>query len=110
MSAERLNSPDPRQQAALDELRGRILQRYPDAQFEVTGGIDDPNAIHLVATVDVEDTEDVVDLVIDRMMELQIEQGLPIFVIPVRPVERVIASLNAERPLRSRLGGAALIP
>jgi hypothetical protein len=108
MMAEHLDSTDPRRQAVLDELRGRILQRYPDATFEVTRGIDDPDAVHLIVTVDVDDTEDVVDLVIDRMMEAQIEEGLPLFVIPVRPAERVMEALRAERPLGARMGSAAL--
>jgi hypothetical protein len=99
MTAERLSQTDSRLHRGLDELRGIIQQRYPDATFEVSRGSDDPEAIHLTATVDVEDTEEVVDLVIDRMMELQIEEGLPIFVIPVRPHSRALEQLR--RPLPS---------
>jgi hypothetical protein len=40
--------------------------------------------VHLIAAVDVDDLDDVTDLVIKRMMEIQIEDGLPIFVIPTR--------------------------
>jgi len=94
MTAERQRQPDQRLQRGLDELRGIILRRYPEATFEVSRGPDDPEAIHLTATVDVEDTEDVVDLVIDRMMELQIEENLPIFVIPTRPMERALEELR----------------
>jgi len=68
-----------------------ILQHYPDASFEVGRGQDDPAAIHLMTTVDVEDTDDVIDVVIDRLMQMQIEDDLPIFVIPVRPTADTVA-------------------
>jgi hypothetical protein len=80
---------DPTVQRALEELKTLILQRYPQAQFRVSRGQDDPAAIHLIATVDVDDTDEVADLVIDREMALQIDEGLPIFVIPIQPIERV---------------------
>ncbi|MAG35180.1 MAG: hypothetical protein CL878_02885 [Dehalococcoidia bacterium] len=41
-------------------------------------GEDDPEAIHLDATANVEDLEEVVDVVIDRVVELQLEEELPI--------------------------------
>lgn len=96
MSAERSSHPDPRLEAALAELSGLIRRRYPEASFEISRGEDDPAAVHLTTTVDVEDTDEVVDLVIDRMMELQIEEGLPIFVIPTRPVERALQELRLQ--------------
>ena len=82
---------DPIVQQALDELRATILQAYPGARFRVGRGQDDPAAIHLTAIVDVEDTEDVVNLTIDREMALQIDAGLPIFVIPLQPTERGVS-------------------
>jgi len=94
MSVARSYDPDPRLAPALDELRAMIKVRYPQATFELSRGTDDPAAVHLIAVVDVVDTDEVVDLVIDRMMELQIEEGLPIFVIPTRPVERALETLR----------------
>lgn len=41
--------------------------------------------MHLIAAVDVDELDEVADLVIERMMEIQIEDGLPIFVVPTRP-------------------------
>jgi hypothetical protein len=81
-----------RMTSAIDELVARIKARYPDAQFEVSHGVDEPESIHLTTIVDINETEDIVDLVIDRLLELQIEERLPIHVIPLRPVERVIAT------------------
>jgi hypothetical protein len=93
----------PRMQRAVEELQGLIARRYPDAQFRVGPSQDDPAIVHLTATLDVDDTEEVVDLVIDRMMELQIEEGLPIYVIPLRTPERVAgltqSQLQLGRPL-----------
>jgi len=105
MSADRdLNG---RMMVALAELEGIIRRRYPDAQFQVTRSQDDPAVLHLTAIVDVEDTEEVVDTVIARMMELQIEEELPIFVIPVRPRERVAALLESQPPSGSAGPGRA---
>jgi hypothetical protein len=81
----------PQLQQALEELQGLIQKRYPTATFAVSRGEDDPESIHLVTTVDVEDTDAVLDVVIDRVLQLQVEAGLPVHVIPVRPIERVLA-------------------
>jgi len=56
----------------------------------------DPQGIYLVATVDVADTDEVIGVVGDRLVDRQVEEGLPIYVAPPRPVERVIADLRAR--------------
>src|SRR5687768_16615220 len=96
MSPERLRM-DKRTKGALSELQGMIQQRYPDASFRVTRG-EDPEGFYLKATVDLEDTDEVIDLVIDRMLQMQIEDELPVYVIPVRPLERIRAMRAAARP------------
>jgi hypothetical protein len=78
-------------QRAVAELRDIIRQRYPTAMFRLSPSAEDPAVIHLWASVDVDDPDEVVDLVIERMMALQIEESLPLFVIPVRTPERVDA-------------------
>ena len=88
---ERIQEMSPQMKGAIKELEEAIGRRYPSASFQVCRGIDDPESIHLVTTVDVEDTDAVLDVVIDRVMDLQIEEGLPVHVIPVRPIERVMA-------------------
>jgi hypothetical protein len=95
MTEEQEQPIDARTQAALSELQGIIKQHYPDATFQVTRSQDDPQAIHLLTTVDVEDRGEVLDAVMDRMMELQIAEDLPIFVIPRRPRERMLAIRRA---------------
>jgi len=84
---------DQRMTTALQELRQTIESHYPTATFDVTEGLD-PEGVYLWATVDIDDTDEVVDLIIDRVLDLQIENDLPVFVIPVRPVERVLATFG----------------
>ena len=101
---------DTRMQRALAELEELIRSRYPSAQFLVTRG-DDPEGVYLRATIDVEDTEEVVNLFIDQMLTMQIEEQLPIYGIPVRSPARVAERLRQRESTRARLsGGAALAP
>jgi hypothetical protein len=86
-----------RAQAASVELQRIIADRYPGATFELAQAPDDPHSIHLIATVDVDDPDEVGDLVIDRVVEMQAEEGIPIHVIPIRPLERVRAAAEAQQ-------------
>ena len=90
---------DPRMLAAVNELEQLVRSHYPDATFSVGRGQDDPEAIYVYATVDLEDTEPVVDLVIDRELEL-LEEGLPVQVIPLRTPERNAAILKEQEQAR----------
>jgi len=92
---------DEHMQQAVDELQSTILGKYPAAHFELSRSPDDPRMIHLDTTVDLDDAGEVLDLVLDRLVELQVEQGIPIHVIPIRTPERVAASLQAG-PARRR--------
>jgi hypothetical protein len=75
----------PQLESAIAEIQELIASRY------------------LGATVDVADMGDVVDLFLDRLVELQVEEGLPLFVVPVRPVDRVSPNCAAARRWRCRL-------
>ncbi len=89
---------------AIAEMENLIKTQYPSASFTVSKG-DDPEGTYLTATVDVEDTDEVMDLYIDRLLSLQVDEGLPLYVIPVRPPERVAELLKIRapsRPLSSR--------
>jgi len=107
MSAQQLDDLDPRFQAALEELRGTIVERYPTASFEVVRDQDEPENVDLVTTVDLDDPDEVLDLVIDRLVDLQVEERIPVHVIPIRTPERILAALRAEpraqRPLEKTL-------
>jgi hypothetical protein len=87
---------DERIERALAELQEMILARYPAAMFEVSPGEDNPEMTHLTATVDVEDTTEVLDLVRDRVLELLVDEELPVAVIPVHTPERVAGGMRAQ--------------
>lgn len=96
-------------QQAISELRRLIAQRFPAALFRVRCGVDDPQQTYLVTTVDIEDPDEVLETVLDRLLELQLDQGLPINVIPVHTPERIaetrrrIAAHQGKRSRKSSL-------
>jgi hypothetical protein len=90
MSVARALEDDPRLLAAASELRELIAARYPEATFELSSG-DDPAGLYVIPTVDVEDTEEVAEVVADRLLTLQVDEELPVYVFPVRPLARVLA-------------------
>jgi hypothetical protein len=95
MSAQRSPDMDPRIRTAIIELQDLIRDKYPSAAFQVSRG-EDPEGFYLKATVDVEDTDEVVDIVIDRLLEMEIDEELPVYFVPLRPVERVIDELASR--------------
>ena len=101
MNPERPFEIDDRTQNALDELKQIIQAKYPDARFAVTEG-DDPPGTYLKATVDVDDIDDVVDVFVDRLIDMQVEEGLSVYVIPLEPVERVMAQMQSAASLPPR--------
>jgi hypothetical protein len=99
MRSHRAPAFSPTVQRALTELEDMIRDRYPTATFEVGPGEDDPEAVHLTASVDVDDPDEVMDLVVDRVMALQVEDGLPILVIPIRTPERAASLRRADHTI-----------
>jgi len=92
----------PRIQAALADLRATILDHYPSASFTISHG-DDPEGIYLWTVVDVEDFDEVADVITGRLLAMQVEEGLPVYVIPVWPDARIAA--YARREKTSWIGG-----
>lgn len=97
MATRRLTKRQERIQQALEELKGVIQAKYPDVQFEITRGPEDPRQINLLAKADIEDTDEIKDLIIDREFELQVEERLPIHVIPLWPEDRAHEELRKRR-------------
>ena len=83
----------PRMKEAIHELKGLITARFPQAAFVVEEGFD-PEGVYLITTVDIADTDEVIAVIGDRLVELQVDEGLPVYVTPLRPIERVIAELR----------------
>lgn len=90
---------DARIGAALTELEQFIQERYPDATFTTFRG-EEPDGMYLRVTIDQDDPDEVVDHVLDRLYELQVEQALPVYVIAVPPLARIAKALHArsDRP------------
>jgi hypothetical protein len=96
--------PQPAVAAAPTELDDHIRAQFPTATFVVTQE-DDPTRVYLTATVDIDDPDEVVDLGIDRQLTLQIGDGLPLSVVPVRTPERVAKQVaQAAQKRRAPIG------
>jgi hypothetical protein len=96
MSKKSLSSAEPRVATALTTLEALIRERYPDAAFTVFVG-EDPAGVYLRATVDLEDPDEVMDVVADTLYHMQVEQQIPVYVVPVQPLERVAEQLRRPR-------------
>jgi hypothetical protein len=88
MHVERMSQLQPRMQTAIAELQAMIRRRYPAATFRIACNPEDSEMVLLKPTVDVDDRDEVVDVVIDRLLELQTDEHLPLLVVPVRPKAR----------------------
>lgn len=91
MTVRQSGNRSMRLHAAIAELSEIIRNHFPDAAFQVGSSPDDAEAVILRAYVDVEAQDDVMDVVVDRMMAIQIEESLPIFVVPIRTHQLVAA-------------------
>ena len=76
-------------------MRTLIAGRYPGTGFDVFER-DDPEGVRLRATVDVEDTDAVMDGVMDALYDIQVERGLPVYVVTEQPPSRVAEQLCAR--------------
>ena len=92
-------SDEDRIHSAIETLKGLIAAAYPDATFSVFEH-DDPPGTYLRATVDVDDTDDVFAVVVDRLLDMQVDEGLPVYVA-VRPPRWRIEEMYEEH-MRSR--------
>ena len=95
----------PRMETAVEEIQRLVTQRFPDATF-VLGHGEDPEGIHLIVTVDLDDLGEVVHLYLDRLVDMQLDDMLPLYVIPVRPVQRSLEILTREQAAAGWFRGA----
>lgn len=98
MRQVRRNEPDTRIRQAMAELQDAIASHYPVATFTVGPGGENEDGVYLTVQVDLDDPDVVLDLVVDRVLELQFEKGLPIHVTPIRTPERVAAMASQLSP------------
>ena len=91
----------PRMESAIDEMKDLIARHFPEVTFTLQVG-EDPVGLYLIATVDRDELGEVIELYIDRLVDLQIDEQLALFVIPDRTPERnarLAAEQAAERSL-----------
>ena len=86
-------APYKRVKEAAEELKGLIRARYPDAEFTLARSADDRRSWNLWTKVNVEDPDEVGDLVIDREINMLVEEHIPIHVIPTRSSARFTRQL-----------------
>jgi len=108
MSIERPNYlAMPGMREAVDEIEGSIRAVHPRASFALASG-EDPDGLYVSAVVEIDDLDTVVDLFVDRLVELQVEAGLPLYVVPVRPPQQVTVELiPAPRRRRTTIAPTA---
>lgn len=108
MTSEYVNQLDERTREAIDELTDMVAKEYPGTTFKVGRGEDDPEVVHITAAVDVDDPDEVVDLVIDRMLSLEVDERIPVYLIPIRTPERVARLLASQPAPRAAVSQAPL--
>ena len=91
MSVRPLDARDGRLREALVELQAAIQSRYPDARFIISHPEDEPTSTELTVILDIDDPDEALDIVINRVVDLQVNEGVPIHVVPIRTPERVAA-------------------
>lgn len=110
MTHERRNDYEVTRQQAVDELQQLIQVTYPDTVFEVGSGGDDPGGTYITAIVNLDDPDEVMDLVIDRLLQLQVDESVPVYIIPVRTPERVAEMRHLAGHFPLAVPGSALHP
>lgn len=88
---------DPRIQAAIAELQGAIQDRFPTAQFSISQREDPEPGIYLNATVDVDDLDEVTDPIVSRLVDMQVDEGLPVYVSVDWPEARIVEYLRRQK-------------
>ena len=96
MTREREPRLTPRMQQAVAELKELVRSRYPEASFRVARSPEDGRSIDIWTSVDLDEPDEVMDLVVGRVMELLIDEGLPVHVVPVRTPERAEKARAAQ--------------
>lgn len=73
---------DERTQRAIAEVQATIQASFPEAEFKVRCGTD-PEGIYIDAYTRAEDGFQVLDLISERLVDLCVEEGLGIYVVPL---------------------------
>lgn len=97
----------PRIKAALAELQQMIAEQFPSATFTESIG-EEPIGFYLEVTVDLDNTDEVHKVYIDRLVDIQVDDELPIYVSVRQTPERREANQRAY--LAERAAAHSLAP
>ena len=89
-------------QEAIDEVTALISAAYPTTTYVIEPGVD-PGSVFVQAYVDAIEPDDVMDLYIGRLVTIQVEEGIPLYVFARRTPERLqeyrkIIAKSEKRP------------
>lgn len=84
-----LNTWDDKTQRAITEVQARIRAVYPEAIFHVAEG-EDPVGIYIDVYTEAEDSFCIFDLVNDWLVDLSVNAGLALYVIPLPKAQATI--------------------
>lgn len=93
------HSSDSAIQRAAESLQKLIRARFPTASFTVARG-EDPEGTYVYVIVDTDDLTTVLEPVADQLFTFQVEQDLPIYVVPRRPLLRTVWDIKPLVELR----------
>jgi hypothetical protein len=79
-----------------------ILAKYPDAKIQAEIGFE-PLGVYLFTTVDLDDPDEVLELVLNRVLEFIVDEDIPIHVLPLQTDER-------NRKLREEMEATKHLP
>jgi hypothetical protein len=85
MKSPRADRDESRMETVIQEFQTLIERSYSPVCFEVKPG-DDPVGTDLIVTVAIDDPDEVVDVYAEKLLTLQVEAGLPLYIVPVRSV------------------------
>ena len=85
MTKEYEETLDPRRRQAIEELSALIRSRYPTVTFRASPDMDEPDITILWTTVDVDDSNHILDLVSERQLQWQLKEDVYVCVVPIRP-------------------------
>lgn len=91
-------------QERINEIKQLVHEKFPDAEFRVGKG-PEPGT-YLYATVDVADTDEVRNVVLERIVDIQVDEGLDLYFLPLRPPEKVLADFDRKKAERANRGAA----
>ncbi|MHB8574645.1 MAG: hypothetical protein ACYDCQ_04875 [Dehalococcoidia bacterium] len=105
MKSRVLDTNESQMRAAIRELKQLVRARFPDANFGVTIG-EDPFGVYLTVYLDIDDSDKVMDIMIDKLLEIQVDRQLSIYPM-IAPSRRKVRQTHAAVRVDTSTNGVA---